>query len=144
MLKKIVAENWFKASAVIGFWPANAVGDDIVVYDETRKKEIATLHTLRQQLARREGRANVALVDFVAPREIRTSRIISAASSSPPASARTTSPSASSTPTTIIPRSWSRRWPIVWRRPLPSGCIERVRKEFWGYRAGRNIRRRTI
>jgi 5-methyltetrahydrofolate--homocysteine methyltransferase len=69
MLKKIVEEGWFKASGVIGFWPANAVGDDIKVYDETRKKEIATLHSLRQQIARRAGRSNVALSDFVAPLE---------------------------------------------------------------------------
>ncbi len=69
MLKKMIAENWFRASAVIGFWPANSEGDDILVFaDEQRNKPIATLHTLRQQLARREGRANVALADFVAPR----------------------------------------------------------------------------
>ncbi len=68
MLKKMIAENWFRASAVIGFWPANSEGDDILVFgDEQRSKPIATLHTLRQQLARREGRANVALADFVAP-----------------------------------------------------------------------------
>ena len=69
MLKKIVEEGWFKASGVVGFWPANAVGDDVVVYDEARKNEIATLHSLRQQIARREGRSNVALSDFVAPLE---------------------------------------------------------------------------
>jgi 5-methyltetrahydrofolate--homocysteine methyltransferase len=69
MLKKMIAENWVRASAVIGFWPANSDGDDILVFgDENRTKPIATLHTLRQQLARREGRANVALADFVAPR----------------------------------------------------------------------------
>jgi 5-methyltetrahydrofolate--homocysteine methyltransferase len=69
MLGRIVGENWFDARAVAGFWPANARGDDILVYaDETREKPIAVLHTLRQQLARREGRANVALSDFIAPR----------------------------------------------------------------------------
>ncbi len=69
MLKQAAAEHWFRASAVIGFWPANRDGDDILVFaDETRGKPIAILHTLRQQLARREGRANVALADFVAPR----------------------------------------------------------------------------
>jgi len=69
MLKTMIAEKWFQASAVIGFWPANSEGDDILIFgDEARKKPIATLHTLRQQLARREGRANVALADFVAPR----------------------------------------------------------------------------
>ena len=68
MLKTIVAENWFDAAAVVGFWRANAAGDDIVVYaDEDRSRELATFHTLRQQLARREGRANAALADFVAP-----------------------------------------------------------------------------
>ncbi|NVO12543.1 MAG: methionine synthase [Rhodoplanes sp.] len=68
MLDAIVREGWFKASAVVGFWPAAAQGDDILLYaDELREKPVATLHTLRQQLARREGRANVALADFVAP-----------------------------------------------------------------------------
>ena len=69
MLKKIVEERWFKASAVFGFWPANADGDDIHLFkDEAREKPLVTLHTLRQQLAKREGRFNVALSDFVAPR----------------------------------------------------------------------------
>jgi 5-methyltetrahydrofolate--homocysteine methyltransferase len=69
MLRKIAQERWFRAAAVVGFWPANSDGDDILVFaDETRAKPIAVLHTLRQQLTKREGRANVALADFVAPR----------------------------------------------------------------------------
>jgi 5-methyltetrahydrofolate--homocysteine methyltransferase len=69
MLKQIAAEGWFRAHAVIGLWPANSEGDDILVFDnEARRAPVAVLHTLRQQLARREGRANVALADFVAPR----------------------------------------------------------------------------
>jgi 5-methyltetrahydrofolate--homocysteine methyltransferase len=68
MLDRIIMENWFKAQATIGFWPANAEGDDIVVYaDEARSKKIATFHTLRQQLEKREGRFNAALSDFIAP-----------------------------------------------------------------------------
>jgi 5-methyltetrahydrofolate--homocysteine methyltransferase len=68
MLDLIVREKWFTARATIGFWPANAEGDDIAVYaDETRSKKIATLHTLRQQLEKREGRFNAALSDFIAP-----------------------------------------------------------------------------
>jgi 5-methyltetrahydrofolate--homocysteine methyltransferase len=68
MLDKIVAENWFTANAVVGFWPAQAADDDILLYaDEARKEPIATLHSLRQQLAKREGRNNMALSDFVAP-----------------------------------------------------------------------------
>jgi 5-methyltetrahydrofolate--homocysteine methyltransferase len=69
MLDRIASERWFRASAVLGFWPANSDGDDILVYgDEGRRQPIAVLHTLRQQLARREGRANMALADFIAPR----------------------------------------------------------------------------
>jgi 5-methyltetrahydrofolate--homocysteine methyltransferase len=69
MLTRIADERWFTARAVVGFWPANSEGDDIAVFaDETRGETIAVLHTLRQQLVRREGRANVALADFVAPR----------------------------------------------------------------------------
>lgn len=68
MLDRIVKEKWFSARATIGFWPANAEGDDIVLYaDESRTKSIATLHTLRQQLEKREGRFNAALADFIAP-----------------------------------------------------------------------------
>jgi 5-methyltetrahydrofolate--homocysteine methyltransferase len=68
MLDTIVREKWFRARATVGFWPANAEGDDIVLYaDDSRSKQIATLHTLRQQLEKREGRFNAALADFVAP-----------------------------------------------------------------------------
>jgi len=68
MLDRIIKEKWFTAQATIGFWPVNAQGDDIVVYgDEARDKPIATLHTLRQQLEKREGRFNAALSDFIAP-----------------------------------------------------------------------------
>ncbi|TPP11512.1 methionine synthase [Rhizobium glycinendophyticum] len=70
MLEKIIAESWFRPRAVIGFWPANAVGDDIRLFkDDSRREELATFFTLRQQIAKREGRANVALSDFVAPLE---------------------------------------------------------------------------
>jgi 5-methyltetrahydrofolate--homocysteine methyltransferase len=69
MLRRIVEERWFRASAVVGFWPANTEGDDILVFaDEPRGQPMAILHTLRQQLTRREGRANLALADFIAPR----------------------------------------------------------------------------
>jgi 5-methyltetrahydrofolate--homocysteine methyltransferase len=72
MLKRLVAERWLTANAVIGFWPANAVGDDIALYaDDARRRPLGVLHTLRQQMARenRTDRANTALADFVAPRE---------------------------------------------------------------------------
>jgi 5-methyltetrahydrofolate--homocysteine methyltransferase len=68
MLKRIVDERWFEARGVAGLWPANADGDDIIVWtDETRSAERARLFTLRQQMPRGEGRANLALADFIAP-----------------------------------------------------------------------------
>jgi 5-methyltetrahydrofolate--homocysteine methyltransferase len=69
MLREIVDHRWLRANAVLGLWPANSEDDDIQVYaDERRQNPIAVVHSLRQQLIRREGRANVALADFVAPR----------------------------------------------------------------------------
>jgi len=69
LLKQMLDEQWVRAHGVVGFWPANTVGDDdIAVYtDETRNERLATLHTLRQQIARDNGRANTALSDFLAP-----------------------------------------------------------------------------
>jgi 5-methyltetrahydrofolate--homocysteine methyltransferase len=68
MLAKIVGERWFAPRAAVGFWPANAAGDDIRLWTgEDRRETLATLHTLRQQTAKREGRPNLALADFVAP-----------------------------------------------------------------------------
>ena len=70
MLKQLIEEKWLTANAVVAFWPANSIGDDIELYtDDTRTKRLASLHTLRQQMARDPGRANLALADFVAPKE---------------------------------------------------------------------------
>jgi 5-methyltetrahydrofolate--homocysteine methyltransferase len=67
MLKQIVAEKWFTARGVVGFWPARAQGDDIAVFaDESRSAEIARFHTLRQQIKKSNGKPNLALSDFVA------------------------------------------------------------------------------
>jgi 5-methyltetrahydrofolate--homocysteine methyltransferase len=69
MLTRLTAERWFRARATFGLYPANGEGDDILLFaDEARREPVAVLHTLRQQLARRDGRANLALADFVAPR----------------------------------------------------------------------------
>ena len=68
MLKRILDEKWFEARGVVGFWPANAVDDDVVVYaDENRDQVIATFHTLRQQMKKpRADQSNLALSDFIA------------------------------------------------------------------------------
>ncbi len=60
-----------RAEAVVGFWPADSTADDDIVMwaDEARTTELARLHTLRQQVARTDGRADLALADYVAPLE---------------------------------------------------------------------------
>jgi 5-methyltetrahydrofolate--homocysteine methyltransferase len=68
MLDTIVAEKWVTAKGVIGFWPANQDGDDIVLWtDETRTQKASTFHTLRQQMLKAADNPNRALSDFVAP-----------------------------------------------------------------------------
>ncbi len=71
MLRKAIEGKWLTANAVIGFYPANTINeDDIEVYtDDTRKNIKTTLHTLRQQTKKPDGQANVALSDFIAPKE---------------------------------------------------------------------------
>jgi 5-methyltetrahydrofolate--homocysteine methyltransferase len=70
MLKKMIAENWVEARAVFGLFPANTVNDDdIEVYaDESRSNVLMTWHNLRQQMKKPEGRANLCIADFVAPK----------------------------------------------------------------------------
>jgi 5-methyltetrahydrofolate--homocysteine methyltransferase len=70
MLDRVIEEKWLTANGVIGFFPANAVGDDIEVYrDEDRTEVLTTLFNLRQQGQHREGVPNRSLGDFVAPKE---------------------------------------------------------------------------
>ena len=69
MLEQLIEERWLTANGVIGFFPANAVGDDVEVYtDDSREEVLSTLHSLRQQGQHREGIANKSLSDFVAPK----------------------------------------------------------------------------
>ncbi len=70
MLNKIINEEWLTARAVIGFFPANSEGDDVLVYsDETRTQQREILHHLRQQNVKAPGRPNYCLADFIAPVE---------------------------------------------------------------------------
>jgi len=70
LLGRIVAEKRYTAKAVIGFWPANSVGDDIEVYaDESHSRVLTTFHQLRQQLEKPADQFNHCLADFIAPRD---------------------------------------------------------------------------
>lgn len=70
MLDRIIEEKWLTAKGVIGLFPANAVGDDIEIYTDESRSEVAhTLHMLRQQGKHRAGVPNRSLADFVAPKD---------------------------------------------------------------------------
>ena len=67
LLAEIIEKRLLKARAAYGFWRANTVGDDIELYDDAR--HIATIHTLRQQQEKAGGQPQIALADYVAPKE---------------------------------------------------------------------------
>jgi len=72
MLRRIVADNRYTAKAVIGFWPANSVGDSVEVYaDEARAKVLKTFHFLRQQNEKPADQFNHCLADYIAPKDSR-------------------------------------------------------------------------
>ena len=68
MLKSLVSQDLIRANAVIGFWPANSIGDDILVYtDESRTQVKTRLHHLRQQMSKPNEQPNYCLADYIAP-----------------------------------------------------------------------------
>jgi len=74
MLDCIIKEKWLTAKAVVGLFPANSVGDDIVVFNAEAQRRgaaevLTVVHTLRQQMEKPPGRPNYALADFIAPQE---------------------------------------------------------------------------
>ena len=70
MLSKILKEKWIQANGVIGLFPANSVGDDIEIYSHLDKNRlIAKHHSMRQQLQKAQNAKNVALADYIAPKE---------------------------------------------------------------------------
>jgi len=70
LLDRIVREDLLEARAVLGFWPASSVGDDLELYtDDSRQATQARIHTLRQQMKKQPGRPNIALADYTAPRD---------------------------------------------------------------------------
>lgn len=70
LLDKIISERWLTANAVVGIWPANAVGDDVILYeDNARSKPISKFCMLRQQTKKSKQANNMCLADFIAPKE---------------------------------------------------------------------------
>ncbi len=144
MLDKIVAERWFTASAVLGFWPAEARGDDIAVFaDEARKTPVATLHTLRQQLSKREGRNNEALSDFIAPRDSGVKDYIGAFAITAGIGEDEIADRfkrANDDFSAILVKALADRLAEAFAERLH----QRVRKEFWGYAADEAVSREDL
>ena len=140
MLKQLIAEKWLTANAVVGFWPANSVGDDIELYtDETRSKVLATLHTLRQQMARgrRQGQSRRSPISS----RRRTSGLptISAASPSPPASARRTWRGAFERANDDYSKIMVKALADRLAEAFAEALHEKVRRELWGYAPGEKL-----
>ncbi|MCR6672647.1 methionine synthase [Devosia ginsengisoli] len=137
MLKQIIGEKWFKPRAVVGFWPANANGDDIRLYrDEGRKDELATLFTLRQQLSKRDGKPHMALADFVAPDGVPDyvgGFVVTAGIEEVAIADRFER--ANDDYSSILVKALADRF----AEALAEAMHERVRKEFWGYGAGESF-----
>lgn len=132
MLARIIEGKWFRPRAVVGFWPANAVGDDVRLYTgEDRADELATLHMLRQQVTKRGGRPNVALSDFVAPEGVTPDYVggfvVTAGPEENEISARYER--ANDDYAAIMVKALADRFAEAMAEMLH----ERVRKEFWGY-----------
>ncbi|HYF58876.1 MAG TPA: methionine synthase [Burkholderiaceae bacterium] len=69
MLRRVIDGRWLTANAVVGFLPAASVGDDVEVYADASRSEVAfTWRNLRQQVAKRDGVDNKCLADYVAPK----------------------------------------------------------------------------
>ncbi len=70
MLRKIVNEKWLEARAAFGLFPANSIGDDIEIYNPENPAEVIGIQrSLRQQTSKAKGASNMALADFIAPKE---------------------------------------------------------------------------
>ena len=132
MLQRIIDERWFEPKAVIGFWPANAVGDDIRLYtDEDRATQLATVPHAAPAAPEARRPAERGAVGFRRAGRARPTR--SAASSSRPAPRRSRSPSASRRRnddySSILVKALADRFAEAFAERLH----ERVRREFWGY-----------
>ncbi|MHA1524482.1 MAG: methionine synthase [Alphaproteobacteria bacterium] len=138
MLTQMIEERWVSAKGVIGFWSAASVGDDIAIYDGARKCEVGRLHTLRQQMARTNTRANFALADFIAPVEAEREDYIGAFAVTAgigEAAMATRFERANDDYSAILAKSLCDRLAEAFAEAMH----QRVRREFWGYAPDENL-----
>jgi len=145
MLEQMVSEKWLTARAVIGFWPAHSSGDDdIEVFaDEDRINKLATLHTLRQQMQRRNERPNIALADFIAPKETGVEDYIGGFAVSTgfgESAIAERFERANDDYSAILSKALADRLAEAFAE-----CMhERVRKQFWGYAGDENLNNTSL
>ncbi len=133
MLADLVEHRKIVAKAVFGFFPANSLGDDIEIYaDESRRTVRAVVHTLRQQMTKSSGNPNLALADFVAPKDTGVPDYVGmfAVSAGTGVDALVEAFEASHDDySSIMVKALADRL----AEALAERLHERVRKEFWGY-----------
>ena len=139
MLGRIVAEGWLRARAVIGLFAANAVGDDVQVYDDDSRTSVAAeFHFLRQQMIKTEGRNNHCLADFVAPADTGVADYIGGfvVTAGLGIEAKLAEFAAEHDDySSILLKALADRLAEAFAERMH----ERVRREFWGYAAGENL-----
>ncbi|GAB1342503.1 methionine synthase [Gemmatimonas sp.] len=140
MLHRMVTDGRIEARAAFGFWPANAVGDDIALYDGTaRSNTVATLHMLRQQLDKKgDGRPNYCLSDFVAPAESGVTDYVGAFAVTTGHGVEELAAeyrAAHDDYSAILVQALADRLAEAFAERLH----QRVRTEFWGYAAGEQL-----
>ncbi len=144
MLTQMCEERWLTARGVIGFWPANAVGDDIELYtDDTRTTRLATFHGLRQQIARDTSRANLSISDFVAPKDSGLADYIGAFAVTAGIGEDVVAERfarANDDYSKILSQALADRLAEAFAERLH----ERVRKEFWGYASDEALDRQEL
>jgi len=140
MLQQIIDKKWLQARAVIGFYPANSVNhDDIEIYqDEQRNIASHKLHFLRQQKQTRDGKANHALADFIAPKESKVNDYIGAFAVTAGIGIDEhikRFEEAHDDYSAILLKALADRLAEAFAEKMH----ERVRKEFWGYASDENL-----
>ncbi len=136
MLQRAAGEGLLRADGVVGFWPAGSTADDDIVIwaDDTRTTELTRLHTLRQQMARKDGRADLALADYVAPLDSGVTDYVGAFAVTAGhglSEARARFEAAHDDYSAILLTALADRLAEAFAERLH----ERVRREFWGYQA---------
>ena len=140
MLKQMITEKWTTARAIFGFWPAQSVGDDVILYgDEGQNTPLATFRFLRQQMDRSGSeRPNLCLADFIAPQDAGVTDYMGGfavtAGDGIEAKAKEFD-AAHDDYNSILVKALGDRLAEAFAEHLH----ERVRQEFWGYASGENF-----